>query len=286
MSRDHEDGESYVRKISEETARYTRDLLRENQRLRALTARLEAERRTLEKQLIDLRPMADENRDLRQRLEIARRDAEDALDRLSTARRQTERQASERLEMERQLLEIESESRRYLEQYLDVEQQNLNLANLYVAGYRLHSTLDRAEVIEGIQEIIVNLVGSEEFVILEGEPGIDARIVVGMGVDAEAWEALPEWAQRRVESCCTTGAVWVRDAETDAGAAEPDLVGCVPLRLDGATCGAIALFGLLPQKNGIEPVDRELFSLLASHAATALYCTRLHAAQQTLAEVS
>lgn len=286
MSRDHENGESYVRKISEETARYTRDLLRENGKLRAMTARLEAERRTLEKQLIDLRPMADENRDLKQRLEIARREAKEARDRLSTARLQTEQQASERLQLERQLLEIESESRRYLEQYLDVEQQNANLANLYVAGYRLHSTLDRAEVIEGIQEIIVNLVGSEEFLILEGEPGVDARIVVGMGVDADTWEAVPEWARRRVESCCSTGAVWVGDTATEDGAAGPDIVGCIPLRLDGATCGAIALFGLLPQKNGIEPIDRELFSLLASHAATALYCTRLHEAQRTLAEVS
>jgi hypothetical protein len=43
--------------------------------------------------------------------------------------------------------------------------------------------------------------------------------------------------------------------------------------------GAIALFRLLPQKSGIEAVDRELFELLATHAATALHCARLHARQ-------
>ena len=41
--------------------------------------------------------------------------------------------------------------------------------------------------------------------------------------------------------------------------------------------GAIAIFRLLPQKTGFEEVDRELFELLATHAATALYCTALHA---------
>jgi GAF domain-containing protein len=40
--------------------------------------------------------------------------------------------------------------------------------------------------------------------------------------------------------------------------------------------GAIAIFRLLPQKVGLEEVDRELFELLATHAATALYCTQLH----------
>ena len=39
----------------------------------------------------------------------------------------------------------------------------------------------------------------------------------------------------------------------------------------------IAIFGLLPQKGGIEDLDRELFDLLATQAAFALYCTGLHA---------
>jgi hypothetical protein len=49
------------------------------------------------------------------------------------------------------------------------------------------------------------------------------------------------------------------------------------LTLDGRVTGAIAIFKLLPQKAGIEDLDREIFELLATHAATALYCTGLHA---------
>ena len=54
---------------------------------------------------------------------------------------------------------------------------------------------------------------------------------------------------------------------------EERLTACIPLVLDGKVTGAIAIFRLLPQKAGIEDVDRELFDLLATHAATALYCT-------------
>jgi hypothetical protein len=48
--------------------------------------------------------------------------------------------------------------------------------------------------------------------------------------------------------------------------------------------GAIALFRLLPQKPALEDVDHELFELLATHAATALYCTRLHQGVRARAE--
>jgi GAF domain-containing protein len=53
----------------------------------------------------------------------------------------------------------------------------------------------------------------------------------------------------------------------------------VPLKLGDQLVGALALFRLLPQKAGFEPLDRELFELLATHAATALYSSELRAAR-------
>ena len=55
------------------------------------------------------------------------------------------------------------------------------------------------------------------------------------------------------------------------------LTALVPLRLAGRITGAIAIYSLLPQKPGIEAIDRELFELLAVHAGMALHCTQLHA---------
>ena len=55
---------------------------------------------------------------------------------------------------------------------------------------------------------------------------------------------------------------------------EENLTVCIPLKLVDRVVGAIGIFRLLQQKEGLEPVDFELFDLLGSHAASALYCTR------------
>ena len=52
------------------------------------------------------------------------------------------------------------------------------------------------------------------------------------------------------------------------------LTACVPLVLDSNVIGAIAVFRLLDQKEKtLTPLDFELFDLLATHAASALYCS-------------
>src|SRR5882724_6618002 len=65
------------------------------------------------------------------------------------------------------LSEIQEESRKASARYVEVEQQNTNLANLYVASYQLHGTLNRQRVLDSIQEIVINLIGSEELAIWE-----------------------------------------------------------------------------------------------------------------------
>ena len=42
----------------------------------------------------------------------------------------------------------------------------------------------------------------------------------------------------------------------------------------------IVVYGLLPQKHELRPVDFELFELLGGHAATALCVSKLHAASK------
>jgi hypothetical protein len=75
----------------------------------------------------------------------------------------------------------------------------------------------------------------------------------------------------------TSGETFIRDNDISASVPfEEHLTACVPLKLDGQVKGAVAIFRLLPQKPGIEDLDRELFDLLGSHVAMALYCTSLH----------
>ena len=60
---------------------------------------------------------------------------------------------------------MEDENRQFAERYLEIEEENNNLANLYVASYQLHSTLDLDEVLKIILEIVINLIGAEVFAV-------------------------------------------------------------------------------------------------------------------------
>jgi hypothetical protein len=62
--------------------------------------------------------------------------------------------------------QVEEENKDFANRYVEVEAENNNLANLYVASYQLHSTLDFTESLKIILEIVMNLIGAEEFSIM------------------------------------------------------------------------------------------------------------------------
>jgi nitrate/nitrite-specific signal transduction histidine kinase len=176
------------------------------------------------------------------------------------------------------LSEIQEDRRRASARYVEVEQQNTNLANLYVASYQLHGTLDRRRVLDSIQEIVINLIGSEELAIWElNAEREELTLAASFGIDSATWGAIPLDSQSGVIGlAAVTGERFVAgQSPIEPTGNEKGLTACIPLKLDDRVVGAIGIFKLLAQKEGLEPVDFELFDLLASHAATALYCTRL-----------
>lgn len=233
------DGHPYVEKIREETQAYVRKLIAENESLRVMVAELEAHNARLQRDL-------------------------------NTAQTEiTLHQKQEQLLHDR-VHEIRAESEQYLAQFAQLEQNNANLANLYVASYQLHGTLDRAAVLGAVQEIVINLIGSEQFGIYERQPGVnDFQLIASVG--------MPEGVKLNTKA---GSAGWVvENGETYLGGGDDDdefdLVACIPMKLDGRVTGLIAIHRLLAHKSGLEPLDHELFDLLATHAATALYCTSL-----------
>ena len=70
-----------------------------------------------------------------------------------------------------QLRAVESENQQFAERYIEIEEENNNLANLYVASYQLHWTLDPAEVLRVIVEIVINLIGAEVFCVYVCQDG-------------------------------------------------------------------------------------------------------------------
>jgi GAF domain-containing protein len=159
--------------------------------------------------------------------------------------------------------------------YLEVEQQNTNLANLYVASYQLNGTLDRERLIASIQEIVINLIGSEELGIWELDEELSALWLVGsFGINAPEWAGVP-LDSGVIGTVARTGERFVAaEMLVQPFGREEHLTACIPLKLDDKVVGVIGIFRLLQQKQALDPVDFELFDLLTSHAATALYCTR------------
>jgi GAF domain-containing protein len=215
-----DEGTDESRGVRDKTYRYARDLLAENERLRALVASLQDERRR-----------------------------------------------------------IEDRSHELFAQLLELERQNSNLANLYVAVRRLHRTLDRQQTLASIQEIIVNLVGCQEIAIFEAAPDNSTlRLVSSLGIDARRYKTVP-LARGPIGKAAASGTSFLAGpgGAAERSPEEPHLTACLPLWLDGRLIGAIAMFRFLPQKPGLENLDLELAELLATHAAIALHCSALEA---------
>lgn len=227
-------GRAYVEQAREELHQYAQALLRENEKLRAAVATLESDNRRLEQ------------------------GHDHAIGELMRLRGRFE--------------EIEKDNHSFAARYQQIEEQTGNLSNLYVASYQLHSSVDRQDVLRTIQEIVVNLIGSEEIAIFERDGSGRFRLASSIGVDTARLRQF-EAGDGPMGQHLAGGEIYINE-----GVERDDhLTACVPLRVDGRTIGALVVFRLLAHKTSLERVDRELFELLAVHAATALYCATLHA---------
>jgi hypothetical protein len=278
--KDDDRGAAYVLKAGEENRRYAQDLLRENERLRLRVGALENERLGLVERVQLTDHLLQEHDAMRSVVEGLERDRHQLQEQLLRQREQATRQQRDSEDLQRRLGEIQDQNRRFAEEYVEVEARNNNLMNLYVASYRLHGTVDRNEVLGTIQEIVANLVGCEEQAIFEIGPEPDVlRLVAAVGIDGDRFRSVTV-GEGPIGRSAGEGKVYVADVAKTAADDGGELTACIPLSLDGKLVGAIALFRLLPQKAGLAQVDHELFELLATQAATALYCTQLHAERQ------
>lgn len=169
-----------------------------------------------------------------------------------------------------ELVRVHADLAELRERCTTLETEVGSLSSLYVASQRLHETLDRTEVLRAIEEILINLVGSEELAIFE----VDARattlsLISSFGIERERYVERP-LGDGPLASAVRTGKTIVVSDETRS-ADEPRLTACVPLKVRDRVIGVIAVFQLLPQKARLEAVDHDLFDLLATAAATALH---------------
>jgi nitrate/nitrite-specific signal transduction histidine kinase len=173
--------------------------------------------------------------------------------------------------------EVEEENKDFAAKYVEVEEENNNLANLYVASYQLHSTLDFDEVLKIVLEIVINLIGAEKFGIMimdektnelvavktEGIPGVEIPTVkLGEGIIGRV--------SKEGDSYFADDIAYSEELDFD----KPMV--CIPLKIKEHVIGVIVIYSLLMQKENFTNVDFELFNLLAGHAATAIFSSKLY----------
>jgi hypothetical protein len=236
---------------------FTEELLKENERLRFKVARLETSGGAAAGSVGASAGPDDRVRELTHRV----------------------RELEEKLaEVEARFKKVEEENKEFADRYIEIEEQNNNLANLYVASYQLHSTLDYKEVVRIVQEIVINLIGAEAFHLFmvsdkagvlelessEGQPAPIQSIPLGQGA---------------IGLAAQSGESYFSDAVAHR---EPtpfeSPIAVIPLKIKETVIGVISINKLLVQKTSFTTMDYELFTLLAGHAATAIFSAKLYSA--------
>lgn len=238
-------------KLFKRGAEFTQDLLKQNERLRYRLVQLREENRALHKE-----KQSPRTRELQQQIEVLRLEKDDLRKRYS---------------------DVETENHEFANRYVEIEEENNNLANLYISSFQLHSTLDFNEVLQIIIEIIINLIGAEQFAILlldqktitlramasEGiEPELIPRIRIGEGIIGKVAESGESY--------------YVQNPQDHPTPSLQHPIVCIPLKIKNDVLGVIAIYKLLQQKKQFANVDFELFTLLAGHAATAIFSSKLY----------
>ena len=181
---------------------------------------------------------------------------------------------SEKLDVMERLKAVEEENRQFASRYVEIEEENNNLANLYVSSYQLHSTLDLSEVLKIILEIVINLIGAETFAVyVLDEKSRQLEPVASEGEELSAFPRMP-MGEGVVGESVESGETHCAEPAPSSDYGRP--IVCIPLRVEERPIGAIAIYKLLQQKDGFSPLDHELFTLLAGHAATSIFAAQLY----------
>jgi len=242
-----------VLKLFKKGAEFTQELMRQNEKLRYRLVQLREENRALKSRAVAAVPSADE---LRRQVENLRREKE---------------------ELEKRFRDVEEENKEFANRYVEIEEENNNLANLYISSFQLHSTLDFREVLQVIMEIIINLIGAEQFaILLIDEKSRTLRPMATEGLDENFIPPIKP-GEGVIGGVAKTGeSYYVENLEGYSPNSPLDPMVCIPLKIKDRILGVIVIYKLLQQKKSFANVDYELFTLLAGHAATAIFSSQLY----------
>ena len=177
----------------------------------------------------------------------------------------------------RRYQQLEEENVDFAKRYLEIEEENNNLANLYVASFQLHSTLDFREVVQIVMEIVINLVGAEKFALmLLDENKDELNAVSSEGVPREKIPHIRLGEGVIGQTVKEGSSPYLAEGKSADEITLTDPLVIIPMKIKDQVIGGIVVYSILEQKESFSPLDFELFNLLAGHAATALFASKLY----------
>jgi GAF domain-containing protein len=150
----------------------------------------------------------------------------------------------------------------------------MNDLRLGTARKRLVESVDEDDAIEGLREIVANLLGCEEIGLFKVDRATATfQVCWSFGIDLENYDlslALGESGLHRV----MRGECHISLAGRERSCAVAQAF--VPIRVENRTIAILAMLRLLPQKVAFDAADMELFKLLSDEAANPLFGLSCH----------
>lgn len=151
---------------------------------------------------------------------------------------------------------------------------SMNDLRLAAARRRLAESTGEEDAVEGLREIVANLLGSEEIGLFRVDrEGANFQACWSFGIDLQNYDlarALGESGLQRLKCGEFHIDLSPRDRSPSVGHAQA----FIPIRVANQTVGVLAILRLLPQKAAFDGADMELFKLLSREAAKPLFGTK------------
>ena len=193
-----------------------------------------------------------------------------------SARDRLDRCQAEVVRLRRRADAAEAANLRLSAEHADLAEGLSVLTRLWVAASALHEAGNEDAALRALEEVMINLAGTEEFGVFEVE---DGGLVPLHAFGVADGRLRPHAPAGVVAEVVRSGDAWRAESPHPDASDEPEQpcapVACIPLRMGERVAGVVVVWSFLPQKMAFEPFDLELYALLAVRTAPALRAARL-----------
>jgi hypothetical protein len=138
------------------------------------------------------------------------------------------------------------------------------------ARTRLRESRNRADVIEGMREVVTNLLGCEEIGLYTVEQG-KSSLLWSFGIDSQKHATLDAFNGPALNRLLRGEFQIVQITRQGPDQGSPFVQVLVPICRSERTVAVLVMFKLLPQKTGFEEADLKLLRVLSEETGKALF---------------